>query len=323
MKTPILSEERFQEEMDRIRPRLKELCTAGTFQRVKGERIYYELYRHPENARWVAISHGFTENTVKYAEVIWYFLQEGYNVAMLDHRGHGRSFRSVPPTWLVHVERFDDYSDDFAHFIKNIVEPVRQGKPLFLFSHSMGGAIAAHLLERYPELPFEKAVLCCPMIRPKTDGIPKWVTLTLARGFCLIGKGKECVSVHQPYTPKSDFGEPWCCASSRERHRWYWSLQKAEPLLQTCSASYSWLREALSQEKNVMRRKNIDRIRVPVLLIQAGKDNSVENAAQDAFLARLKNAQKAVFPNALHEVFRGSDRQVEEFMDTVLGFFKG
>lgn len=322
MKTPILSEANFQAEMDRILPLLKKMSSAGTFERIKGETIHYELFQKEGNTAWVAISHGFTENILKYSEVIWYFLSEGYNVAMVDHRGHGRSFRAVPNTWLTHVDRFEDYSDDFCYFIQNIVEPVRKGLPIYLMSHSMGGAVAAHVLERFPELPFEKAILGCPMICPKTEGIPKWVTLTIARFFCLIGKGKECVFAHKPYTPKSDFGEPSCCASSKSRHHWYWGIQQTDDLTHNCAASYQWLRESLVQYQKVMKQANIDRIRVPVLLLQAGKDNSVENEAQDAFLAKLKGAKKAVFPDALHEVFRGSDKQVEEYMNTILNYFE-
>lgn len=322
MKTPILSEQNYQSEMERIRPLLAQHCTSGSFERVKGEAIHYELYQKAENQAWVAISHGFTENTVKYRELIWYFLQEGYNVAMVDHRGHGRSFRDVSETWLTSVEHFDDYSDDFAYFLKNIVEPVRQGKPLFLMSHSMGGAVAAHLLQRYPELPIQKAVLGCPMISPATSGLPKWGTRLITSGFSLIGKGKECVFVHHPYTPKSDFGEPWCCASSFHRHEWYWKLQQEDPLLQNCSASYFWLREALKQTKKVMKTKNCQKIRIPVLLLQGEKDNTVENSAQDEFIAKIPGGKKVVFPNALHEIFRGDDAQVERYMDVILEFFR-
>lgn len=321
MKTPILSEQHFQQEMDRIRPQLKQWCSSGSFERVKGEPIYYELYQKPENQAWVAISHGFTENILKYSEVIWYFLQEGYNVAMVDHRGHGRSYRDVAEPWLTNVERFDAYSDDFAYFLTNVVEPVRKGQPLFLMSHSMGGAVAAHLLERYPDLPIQKAVLGCPMICPATNGIPKWGTMLIARAFSAIGKGRTCVFVHHPYTPQSDFGEPWCCASSQPRYDWYRKLQEENPLLRNCSATYHWLRESLAQNKKVMNPQNCARISVPVLLIQAGRDAMVENQEQDAFLARVPNGRKVIFPQALHEVFRGDDAQVEQYMDTVLRFF--
>lgn len=323
MKTPVLSEQKFQSEMERIRPLLNELCTSGTFERVKGQPIYYELYRKPENHAWVAISHGFTENIVKYSEVIWYFVQEGYNVAMADHRGHGRSYRDVSEPWLTNVNRFDDYTDDFAFFLTQVVEPVRKGLPLFLMSHSMGGAVAAHLLQQYPDLPIQKAVLGCPMICPSTNGIPTWVTMLIARTFIAIGKGKECVFVHHPYTPKSDFGEPWCCASSHDRHEWYRQLQEKEPLLRNCSATYNWLRESLIQSKKVLKDANCAKISVPVLLIQGGRDVTVQNSAEDAFIAKVPGGRKVVFPDALHEIFRGSDAQVEKYIDTITGFFEG
>ena len=41
----------------------------------------------------VVISHGFTESAVKYDEVAYYFLKEGYHVYIPEHCGHGRSYR--------------------------------------------------------------------------------------------------------------------------------------------------------------------------------------------------------------------------------------
>lgn len=42
----------------------------------------------------VVISHGFTESAVKYDEVAYYFLKEGYHVYIPEHCGHGRQLSS-------------------------------------------------------------------------------------------------------------------------------------------------------------------------------------------------------------------------------------
>ena len=52
----------------------------------------------------VVISHGFTESAVKYDEVAYYFLKEGYHVYIPEHCGHGRSYRLTADPSLVHID---------------------------------------------------------------------------------------------------------------------------------------------------------------------------------------------------------------------------
>ncbi len=322
MKTKILSEESFSARIDSIVEEIAGVRECGTFERVAGEPVYYELYRAKTPKGWMAISHGFTESTVKYAEVIWYFLNEGYSVAICDHRGHGRSYRAVKDKSLIHVEHFNDYCDDFACFVRNVIAPAAEGLPIFLMGHSMGGAVAARLMERHPDLPIEKVILCSPMIAPATQGIPAGVTLAIAQFFIAIGKGKEMVFAHHPFDGGDDFGTEGCCALSRRRHKWYLEIQRKEERYQTCAATYSWLREALLQTKEVLKPSNLERVRVPVLLIQSGLDTMVKNEVQDKLVEGLPNARKLVLPNARHESFRCNEEDIKLFMESILDFIE-
>ena len=67
----------------------------------------------------------------------------GYAVYAFDLRGHGRSAgpRVAPDDWL-------DYVDDLDRFLAS-VEAREFGKKVFLFGHSMGGAIAALTAEQH------------------------------------------------------------------------------------------------------------------------------------------------------------------------------
>lgn len=320
MKTKLLSEQSYGAEITRIQHELDAVRESNTFERRAGEPIYYEFYRATQPKGWFAISHGFTESTVKFTEVIWYLVQEGYSVAICDHRGHGRSVRQVQEHWAVHVERFEDYSDDYAYFIEKVIVPQLNGLPLYLLGHSMGGAVAVHVVERFPNLPVQRLILSSPMIAPATGGIPRWITLLIARIAIACGKAKKNVFVHKPFDGKSDFGEEWCCASSVTRHAWYLELQRRNKLFQTSAATYQWLRESLTQTTKALNPNNTARVQIPVLLLQAGKDTMVLPDAQNLLVERLPNAKKIVFPDARHESFRGDNEQVERFMDEVLTF---
>ncbi len=61
----------------------------------------------------VVISRGFTESAVKYDEVAYYFLKEGYHVYIPEHCGHGRSYRLTADPSLVHIDTWRRYIRDF------------------------------------------------------------------------------------------------------------------------------------------------------------------------------------------------------------------
>ena len=103
-----------------VEPALSAQREEGFFSARDGLRIHYEMYVSPTATGGVVISHGFTESAEKFREMAWRMLQQGWNVFVIDHRGHGRSDRQIMPEYLTHVENFADYVDDFETFSKNL-----------------------------------------------------------------------------------------------------------------------------------------------------------------------------------------------------------
>ena len=133
-----------------------------------GKKLYGESYS-AENARGtVFILHGFTENAAKYGEVIYRFLRENFCVFIYEQRGHGRSHRAVADKTLTHIDRFEEYVEDFETVLEQAAD---MPKPYFLFSHSMGGAVSALFMEKHPGV-FGKAVMSSPMIAPTHGNMP-------------------------------------------------------------------------------------------------------------------------------------------------------
>lgn len=56
MKTKLLREEHYAEEMSRVRRALDRIRVAGTFARKKDEKLWFELYPARNPRGWLAIS---------------------------------------------------------------------------------------------------------------------------------------------------------------------------------------------------------------------------------------------------------------------------
>jgi acylglycerol lipase len=84
----------------------------------------------------VIFLHGFVEHSGRYADVAEILRGRRYVVHMMDHRGHGRS--AGDRIW---IRSFSQYVNDLSLFVDRVAKAY-SGRPLFLFGHSMGGAIA-------------------------------------------------------------------------------------------------------------------------------------------------------------------------------------
>lgn len=169
-------EQRMEEEAE---PFLQKIRVSGMMKTTENKGLYYELYPQENAKGTIVVSYGFTESCLKYYELLYYFYREGYQVAIMDHRGHGRSMREVEDMTVVHIELFSRYVKDLHHFVEKKVKPMADGKPLYLFAHSMGGCIGTFYLEQYPD-DFKRAVLTAPMLGVKLGGCPAWA----ARALC-------------------------------------------------------------------------------------------------------------------------------------------
>ncbi len=119
----------------------------------------------------VVIMHGLRDHSARYDPLANALVEAGVAVHAFDLRGHGKSDGA-----RVWVEAFDDYVDDLDAFLKLVATQV-PGKPLFLFGHSMGGAIATlTTLTRKPVL--AGLVLSAPALTPGEDVPPFLITLT-------------------------------------------------------------------------------------------------------------------------------------------------
>ena len=108
--------------------------------------LYYQCWLPLEEPRAVLmVAHGFAEHSGRYSHFADYFVNRGYAVYALDHRGHGKSDGE-----RVYVKQFSDYVDDLKTFF-NMIRKENPGKKIFLVGHSMGSAISLLYSARFQD----------------------------------------------------------------------------------------------------------------------------------------------------------------------------
>ncbi len=318
IKIEYIPENGFRERMEYLsRTYLKKYRRRGRFTSYDGTRISYCVYQNRHAKGNIVISHGFSEFAEKYDEIVYYFLQAGYSVFLAEHRGHGRSERRLANMGKVYVESFAQYVRDLHIFVNKIVKPYRN--EMILFAHSMGGAIGALYLQRYPG-DFQKAILSAPMIQMRVRGLPYPAAMMVARICRCLGFGKAYAAGQHGFSKKPRLERSSCL--SEERYLYAHARRMANPRCQTNGACYSWVCAAQTASVCLQASENIRKITIPVLLFAAGRDHMVNTDEICRFAGKLKNARLVWFLDAKHEIFNARERAQMQFFEEIFLFLQ-
>lgn len=314
-----VSEKSFAEGMEKAEKILAEHRTDGYFAGFDGKSIHYEEYLAENAAASIVIVHGFTECAEKFREVSFNFLSWGYNVFVIDNRGHGFSARLTDDRETVCIGKFTDYVEDLRCFVEKIVRPSSGELPLFVYCHSMGGAITVQYLQTYPEV-FSKAVLSASMIKPQTMGLPEWVARIAANAGVLFGRGNRRIPGAKGFDPERTYEQSHDTSKARFD---YWQKKRCENTnYQTAAPSFNWVREAVRVTKLNLDPERNARIKIPVLLCQPEEDSSVVSEKENEFIATVKNGRLKKYPNCRHEIYMSVDPTVAEYYADIKKFFE-
>lgn len=144
----------------------------GNFQGALGVRLFEQWWQPAadEPKAVLVIVHGLKDHSSRYGEFADRLAQHGYEVRAFDLRGLGSSEGA-----RVYVTSFDEYAQDLDTFVGRVR---REGKPLFVLGHSMGGAIATDwVLTRKPAI--AGLVLSGAVLRAEVSGFTRGVTRAL------------------------------------------------------------------------------------------------------------------------------------------------
>ncbi|MBY5922766.1 alpha/beta fold hydrolase [Ferrimonas balearica] len=269
----------------------------GSFAGVDGVPIHYAVLRHPQERGAIALCTGRVETYLKYHELVDDLYGMGFTLYLWDHRGQGLSGRMLANPQVGHVARFDDYVADMHELYQTLIAPAGH-RHLALLGHSMGGAIATTYLQRYPDH-FQAAVLSAPMYGILLPA-PKALLQPLVALMATFAPGRY-VPGGNDYDPVR-FEENELTGDAR-RYAEFRALYEAWPGVKLGDPSLGWLAQALKQIDKLTRMT----VSVPILVLQAGDDNIVDNEAQQAFCERQPHHQLLTYQGARHEILIEQD----------------
>ncbi len=304
---------------DAYREKVWPYYEAGVFGSFAGEggvRIAWVMFRAAREQGALVIVPGKSESFLKYAELIYDLRDVGFSLYLMDHRGMGSSEALLPDDpGKIHVESFDHYVQDLQTFVDQVVDasphPLR-----VLLGHSMGGTVALLFLERHPGV-FDGAVLSAPMLQIITDPLPEWVARAMSGVAVRVGLGERYCPWRGPWKPGT-FAENIVTHSHARWSLWEEQLVPSRRLVGMGGPTQQWLRESLNAGQGAERAAA--KVRVPVLMLQAGLDDFVRRGAQERACGRMPDCEVHLLPAARHEIFIESDAIRDEAVRRVHDF---
>jgi len=308
-----LTEKTFAEGIKKIEKQLEAVKTEGYIPSFDGIKLHYEFFK-TENAKATVVAvHGLSEFTKKYYEFTYAMTESGFNVMLYDQRCHGLSERLTDDVRLIHVDDFSDYVKDLEHIIEKT--KALSEKPIYLYAHSMGGAVTAFYLEKHGGI--EKAVLASPMFLPVASGLPPFLARILLR-FCELRVGKSTrFRYTKDFNPNHQFKNTSDASYARFCHNM--DMRRSDERYQSTPLTVGWTLRSLCLAPSLMRAAK--RITTPILLLSPENDTVVKIKPQYRFARLCKSCTIQNVKNAKHSMLTGDDETVKSHLLQIIDYF--
>jgi alpha-beta hydrolase superfamily lysophospholipase len=248
-------------------------------------RLYWQRYTPPSPRATVAVLHGGGDHSGRYPALTSALVRAGFQVALVDFRGHGQSDGR---RW--HIDAFSDYVSDLDAFVAKLSQDGIAGERLFAVAHSQGALVAALWGLTRGKL-LSGFVLSSPYLKLAMK--PPAAKVLGAR---VLGRVI-------PWFPVSTGLDVDDLTSDPELRRW----TERDPLYGRATTP-RWFDEATRAQVEVLRRAG--EWQAPMLVLAGGADRIADVAATRAFVdaARSPDKRLVVYDGFRHELFNEVER---------------
>jgi lysophospholipase len=294
---------------------------TGTLKTSDGVSLRFARWHPPPGRKGtVCLFQGRAEFIEKYFETVRELRSRGFAVATLDWRGQGRSERKLGDPYKGHVSDFSEYEDDLETFMKEVVLPDCP-PPIFAIGHSMGGTVMMRLARQGSRW-FDRIVLSAPMIRlsgSRNSGLAKFTARTmrlLGMGSAYVPGGSDTVQSTGSYIGNRFTSDP-------VRHARTKAVLEAAPDLGLGSPTVGWLNAAYRAMNEFADPAYPSKVRQPLMLVAAGRDEIVSTAAIEDVAIRLRAGSHLIVAGSKHELMMEQDRYRGQFWAAFDAFVPG
>jgi alpha-beta hydrolase superfamily lysophospholipase len=223
----------------------------------------------------VVFVHGITSHGGWYNGSCQYLAEAGFDVHFLDRRGSGLNIDQPGD-----VECWQSWLDD----VRVYLERDRHEQPTVLCGISWGGKLAAAVARRDQGLVRGLALVCPGLYSPHEPGFLKRLVL---RGPAPARIERRRVSI--------PLRHPWLFTDSPQ-----WRDFISRDPLALREITFRFARE--DRKLTRIARQSAPFLKMPLLLVLAGRDRIVSNLKTRAFFFRTTTAQRTLleYPNAAH-----------------------
>jgi lysophospholipase len=268
----------------------------------------------------VCLFQGRAEFIEKYYETVADLRSRGFGVATLDWRGQGLSDRLLADRHKGYVGEFYDYDDDLETFVREVVLPDCP-PPFFALGHSMGAAVLLRAAVKGRRW-FDRTILISPMIALRGAAGRSAARIT-AKAMRLLGLGSSYV----PGSDKALVGtRPFAgniLTTDPVRYARNAAVLEAEPALGLAAPTIAWVDSAFGAMHDFAEPAYGSKVRQPILIIAAGRDEIVSTPAIEDFALRLRTGSHLVLAGAEHEILMEQDRFRAQFWAAFDAFVPG
>ncbi len=283
---------------------------------VGGCRLRYIKPRKISSSNGLLILGGRTEYIEKYQELFFDLRALDFSLYSYDHRGQGLSQRLLNNSHKGHVNSFSDYVTDLKNFIESVMAVKHQC--IIVLGFSMGGAITTLCVLDYPDL-IHGAILCCPMFAINTFPLSQTLVGWFAEKAVLLGMGDNYVPGGKGYNFKPRFAFN-LYSSSLPRFTFTRNMVQDNPQLALGSPTIRWLFEAAQISQRLL--KGAEKISIPILLLQSGRDKLVRNNMHIEFCKRAVECEIHPIAGARHELLIERDELRNQALQHITDFLQ-
>jgi alpha-beta hydrolase superfamily lysophospholipase len=259
--------------------------TEAYFKGYKDHELFYQSWFPNKPVGTLVVTHGLGEHSECYKRLAEGLSDQNWTIHAWDLRGHGRSEgnRGV-------INSFKEYTEDLKYLVDHLQEQKPKHK-MILLGHSMGALINLRAVLDHGDMGFKALALSSPAVGLNLR-IPE-VKKTAAK---LLAKYAPTFTLYNEVLFK-DLTRDKAVIEEYSR----------DPLRHDRTTALLYL-QAMENMSHVI--ENAEKIRLPVLLQQAGDDRVVNREASRMLYDRLGSEDKdwIIYEGFKHEIFNEIDR---------------